>query len=218
MILVPLALIGLGVRLLLTRAFTQIEYTLPGFPPDEYGFLTQDRLHWGPYGVDYLLNDSDISYLRDLRFADGSPLFNQRELSHMHDVKVVTRGILRAWYFIIAVLLGLGLGAWRFKSLGAYREGLRGGGWLTLALAATVGLVATIGAAGSGDLFWTFFSDFHAVFFKGDSWLFLDSDTLIRLYPVKFWQDAVLCIGIIAAIGAIALIVGLRDRRRPAPA
>ena len=218
MILVPLALIGLGVRLLLTRTFTQIEYTLPGFPPDEYGFVTQDRLRWGPYGVNYLLNDSEISYLGDLKFADGSPLFNQRELSHMHDVKVVTRGALRAWYFILAAMLILGLGAWRFKWLGIYRDALRSGGWLTLALAAAVGLIATMGAAGSGDVFWTFFSDFHAIFFKGDSWLFLDSDTLIRLYPVRFWQDAVLSIGVIAAIGATALIVGLRHRRQPTPA
>ena len=59
-LLIPVFLIGLGVRLLLTPLFLQIEYNLPNFPPDEYGFTTQDRLHWGPYGINYLLNNADI--------------------------------------------------------------------------------------------------------------------------------------------------------------
>ena len=78
-LLIPLALIGLGVRILLTPLFPNIEYRLPDFPADEYGFTMQDRLHWGPYGINYLLNNADISYLGDLKFADGKPLFNERE-------------------------------------------------------------------------------------------------------------------------------------------
>jgi integral membrane protein (TIGR01906 family) len=211
--LVPLALVGLGVRLLLTPAFLQVEYRLPSFPPDEYGFTTEDRLHWGLYGVSYLVNDAGISYLGNLSFDDGSPLFNQRELSHMQDVKVVTRRVLHTWYWDLAILVALGLWAWSFKWLSAYRDGLRLGGWLTLALAGTVGVIGTIGATGSGDLFWSFFSDFHALFFTGDSWLFAFSDSLIRLYPVKFWEDAALSIAMLAALGAMGLVLGLRSRR-----
>ena len=37
-LLVPLALVGCGVRLLLTHAFLEVEYHLPNFPTDEYGF------------------------------------------------------------------------------------------------------------------------------------------------------------------------------------
>ena len=94
--------------MLLTPAFPQFEYRLPNFPPDEYGFTTADRLRWGTYGINYLLNDSDVSYLGALKFEDGSPLFSDRELSHMHDVKGVTQGFLRAWYAVLAVLLLLG--------------------------------------------------------------------------------------------------------------
>ena len=137
-LLIPVFLIGLGVRLLLTPLFLQIEYNLPNFPPDEYGFTTQDRLHWGPYGINYLLNNADISYLGDLKFDNGQPLFNERELSHMHDVKGVTQNFLRLWYFDLAILILLGLWAWRGSWLPAYRRGLRRGGWLTLILAVTV--------------------------------------------------------------------------------
>lgn len=209
-LLVPLALVGLGVRILLTPLFLQFEYRLPTFPADDYGFTTEDRLHWGAYGVNFLINDGDISYLSVLHFDDGTPLFNERELSHMQDVKRVTQGFLRVWYAGLAVLILIGLWAWRGKWLRSYELGLRRGGWLTLALALLGGLIGTLGASGSGDLFWQFFSDFHGLFFQGDSWLFSYSDTLIRLYPLRFWQDAMLYIGVIAALGAAGLSFGLR--------
>ncbi len=215
-LLIPLALIGLGVRLMLTSAYLNLEYNRPDFPPDQYGFTTQDRERWGLYGIDYLLNSADISYLGSLRFPDGRPLFNTRELSHMHDVKRVTQGFLRLWYLDLALLVVAGLWAWRRRWFAIYRRGLRWGGWLTLILAVTVGLIGTVGATGSGDVFWGFFSDFHGLFFQGQSWLFDFSDTLIRLYPIKFWEDTVLYIGLIAAIGAFACIFVPRDIH-PAP-
>lgn len=212
-LLIPLALIGLGVRALLTPAFLQFEYRLPGFPPDDYGFNTAERLHWGTFGIDYLLNGADISYLGDLKFANGAAVFNPRELSHMHDVKGVTRAALQTWYAILALLLGLAIWAWRGRWLDAFRRGLMLGGWGTLGLAVAGGGIATLGAAGSGDLFWQFFTDFHSLFFTGDTWLFAYSDTLIRLYPIKFWEDAILYIGIIAALTGAALAFGLNWRR-----
>jgi integral membrane protein (TIGR01906 family) len=207
---IPLALIGIGVRVLLTPLFPNIEYRLPDFPADDYGFTVQDRLHWGPFGINYLLNSADISYLGDLKFADGSSLFNERELSHMHDVKSVTQAFLRVWYVDLLLLVLLGLWAWRAHWLLEYKQGLRRGGWLTLGLAVAVGLVATLGTSGSGDVFWQFFSDFHGLFFRGDTWLFEYSDTLIRLYPLKFWEDAVLYIGLITALASLALAFGVR--------
>jgi integral membrane protein (TIGR01906 family) len=216
-LLVPLALIGLAVRFLLTPLFLQFEYHLPGFPPDDYGFTTADRLHWGSYGVEYLINSSDISYLGDLRFDNRTPVFNERELSHMHDVKGLVQAVLRSWYAVVGLLVLLGLWAWRGSWLGLYATGLTRGGWLTMILALTVGLIATVGASGSGDLFWQFFSDFHGLFFSGDTWLFAYSDSLIRLYPLKFWEDAILYIGVVAALGGMFLAFGLRPiskRRR----
>ncbi len=48
-ILVPFILIMTLVRLLLTPLFLQIEYRMPGFPLDPYGFTLQDRLQWSGY-------------------------------------------------------------------------------------------------------------------------------------------------------------------------
>src|SRR5580765_802779 len=110
--LVPIALIGLGLRILLTPLFLQVEYNMPYFPPDEFGFTTADRLHWAPYALNYLTNSADISYLSDLKFEDGKALYNERELSHMNDVKRVTQGALKAWYTSLVLLALLGILAW----------------------------------------------------------------------------------------------------------
>ena len=57
-ILTPLFLIGLALRILLTPIFYKVEYRMPYFPPDPYGFTTEDRLRWAPYAVNYLINDA----------------------------------------------------------------------------------------------------------------------------------------------------------------
>ena len=48
------------------------------------------------------------------------------------------------------------------------------------------------------DVFWSFFGWFHSLFFSANTWLFEYSDTLIRLFPIRFWQDTFLAA---AAIG-----------------
>ena len=211
-ILIPLAHIGLGLRLLLTTAFLQVEYNMPYFPRDEYGFTKEDRLKWAPYALKYLVNTAEISYLGDLTFDDGAPLYNERELSHMEDVKGVTKGALNVWYAILVILLALGiwsrLGGWEQE----YRHGLMRGGWLMVGLAIVIGLIVVIGIVVNPNVFWDFFTAFHKLFFVGDSWLFLYSDTLIRLFPIRFWQDAFLLAAVIALGGGVALGVGMRGK------
>jgi len=211
-ILIPIALLGLGLRALLTTVFLQIEYNMPYFPPDPYGFTKEDRLKWAPYAVDYLVNSADISYLGDLQFDDETPLYNERELSHMADVKRVTQGALNVWYISLALLVALGGWSWREGTLQVYRQGLRRGGWLMVGLAGAIGLIALIGILINPGIFYSFFVGFHSLFFEGDSWLFLYSDTLIRLFPIRFWQDAFLYAAVIALGGGFALGLGMRTK------
>jgi integral membrane protein (TIGR01906 family) len=130
----------------------------------------------------------------------------------MEDVKVVVRQLLLVWYVGLALLGMIALGAWRTGHLTDLRRGLRHGGLLTLGIGAICGMVATVGSTGSGDLFWDFFSGFHGLFFQADSWLFSYSDTLIRLYPLRFWQDSLLYIAVLTALGALALVVVFREQ------
>jgi len=204
-LLTPLFLMGLALRILLTPLFYNIEYRMPYFPPDSYGFTTEDRLHWAPYLFNYLINDADISFLGDLTFEDGSPLYNERELSHMHDVKVVVKGSLAIWNVCLLVLIASWIWSWRQNRLQAFHQGLRRGGWLTIGLAITIGLFAAVA-------FWQFFTLFHALFFEGESWVFLYSDTLIRLLPLRFFQDIFIAAGAIIIAGALGLALILKPK------
>jgi integral membrane protein (TIGR01906 family) len=175
------------VRLLLIPAFPALEYRMPGFPEDSYGFTYHERVRWAAYGIEYLLNDAGPEFLADLRFDDGSPVFNQREVSHMLDVKIVVGYTLSVFRFALLALVLLALLSWWRGWLAYFQLGLARGGWILLGLVVLLGLLAVTS-------FWQFFSAFHAIFFEGDSWLFAYSDTLIRLYPLRFWQDVVLYI------------------------
>ncbi|MFZ5855545.1 MAG: TIGR01906 family membrane protein [Chloroflexota bacterium] len=210
--LTPIVLLGIALRLLLTPLFLQVEYRMPGFPADEYGFTREDRLRWAPFAVDYLTNREDISYLADLKFDDGTPLYNERELSHMDDVKRVTRGALNVFYLALAGLALLGLWSKRPQQWAAFRQGLKRGGGIMVGIAGVIAAVVVVGMFLLPDLFWSFFSGFHALFFEGDSWLFAYSDTLIRLFPIRFWQDTFLFAALIAVAGGLGLALGIKTQ------
>ncbi|MBK9210122.1 MAG: TIGR01906 family membrane protein [Anaerolineales bacterium] len=212
-LLVPLALIGTALRILLSPIFINVEYRMPYFPADEFGFTQQDRLQWAPFALEYLVNSADISYLGDLKFDNGTPLYNERELSHMADVKNVVRGALQAWMISLVGLILIAVLAYRQKWMPDYILGLRRGGMWMIGLATALGLIAGVGIVLNPDVFWQFFTLFHQVFFTGDSWLFYYSDTLIRLFPIRFWQDAFLWAAILALGGGLALAFGIRSAK-----
>lgn len=213
--LVPIALIGTALRIMLSPIFINIEYRMPYFPADEYGFTQQDRLQWAPFALQYLVNNSDISYLGDLKFDNGNPLYNERELSHMADVKNVVRGALNAWVISLAILTLLAIFAHRGKWMPDYINGLRRGGIWMIGLAVALGLIVGVGIVADPNVFEQFFIFFHSIFFKGDSWLFEFSDTLIRLFPIRFWEDAFLWVAILALGGGVGLAFGLPNKSFP---
>jgi integral membrane protein (TIGR01906 family) len=192
--MVPLLLILTSVRLLLTPAFVRLEYRLPGFPEDRYGFTLDDRLRWAPIAVDYLLNDAGIEFLGDLRADNGERLYNPSELGHMEDVKELTGLALSVWKGLI--LLGLLLGAATAIAGGARSlwNALRRGALWTLILMVALG-------AGIALAFSFVFVGFHQLFFDPGTWTFRYSDTLIRLFPERFWRDAFTFI----ALGTLAM-------------
>lgn len=205
-ILVPVLLILTSVRLLLTPAFVQLEYRTPNFPPDPYGFSHEDRLYWSQIALDYLLNDEGISFLGDLRFDDGSQVYNDRELKHMVDVKNALQAALIVWYASIGGILLLGIWAYWGSWWQGYKHGLSRGGWITVIFIAVV-LVAVLIA------FSVFFVFFHEVFFETGTWVFRFSDTLIRLFPERFWRDTFIAIGLVSIAGGLALGLGFRGAK-----
>jgi len=198
-VIIPFFLLMTAIRVLFTPVYMQLEYRAPGFPPDSYGFTLEDRLHWSRVSLEYMLNTAGIEYLANQQLPDGSSLYNERELSHMVDVKGLVQKMLIAWWIIVAILAGLAVWAWRARWMDAYLRGLGNGGRLT------IGLIVLILAAVAIS-FRELFTGFHQIFFTGDTWLFLYSDTLIRLFPMRFWQDGFIVMGVLTLLGAGVLI------------
>ena len=210
---VPALLTVFSIRLVMTYQFFQFEYLRPDFTVDTYGFTTEDRLSYYFYAVDYLFNSEDINFLGDLRLpldkcwqpppnATDCPMYNQEALSHMVDVKVVTQTTFSLAALLTLITLGIiGIG-YRYQQYRfSIQRGLTYGSVLTISLIITIATLAVTA--------WDFFFDtFHELFFEAGTWRFAFSDTLIRLYPEKFWFDASISVGILTTIGAL-IILGL---------
>jgi integral membrane protein (TIGR01906 family) len=108
----------------------------------------------------------------------------------MVDVKVFFQKLITAWWFLLGFLLALGIGAAAGKWLPVYANGLGTGGKLTIALILSILVLVAIS-------FNQLFTVFHRLFFTGDSWLFYYSDSLIRLFPLRLWQDVFIAVGVL---------------------
>jgi integral membrane protein (TIGR01906 family) len=199
-LLTPVLLCLGAVRVVMSPLFLQVEYTRPGFPADFYGLTTEDRLRYAPFALDYLIYDQPLTALADLRFPDGTAMYNQNELLHMRDVQVVTRA---AFLFGVSGAIAAALLLfWLYRDFPDALPGtLRTGAIVTGAIIVSI-VVASIAA-------WDrFFTLFHELFFADGTWVFPYSDTLIRLFPEQFWFDAAITIGALTLIGA-AILFGL---------
>jgi integral membrane protein (TIGR01906 family) len=195
---IPIVICVLSILILLSPVFMNLEYRMPNFPVDNYGFSTEERLDFGNRTRRYLITNSTLDDLGDLKFDSGDPIYVERELEHLEDVKIVLQGVFKVFWGAIAVLVLGGVYA-RFRNWGeGYTRSVSRGGWLTAGLLGIVLFLAIVS-------FRSLFTNFHLLFFEGDSWLFLYSDTLIRLFPIRFWQDVFLVFGITTLVGGILL-------------
>lgn len=201
MVIFPVLLVLISARLVMSEVFLQFEYNRPGFPEDYYGMTREQRLHYAPFAVAYLLNGEGIDFLANLKFPDGEPLFNARELRHMQDVKTVTQ--IAFAVAVVSGLLALASAVYLYsRSRTALRKSLFQGSILTLAIVAAIIIVAILN--------WNyFFTLFHTLFFESGTWYFLYSDSLIRLFPEQFWFDAALTIGTFTVLGALVTLLAV---------
>ena len=200
-IAIPTWLALSGTQLLATEVYLRLEYGKPDFPPDPYGFSQEERFAYAAHAIRYLRNDQGIEYLAALTLPDGEPLFNQRELHHMADVKAVVQAAFAVHGVLTVLLVG---GVWYLVRAPERRPLLRRcmarAGYLTLSVILALALLAV--------LFWdTFFEGFHRLFFQDGTWRFAYTDALIRLFPERFWFDAALTLGVLYALSALTLIV-----------
>lgn len=176
------------------------EFEYGRIAPDAYGFSLEERLDLAEVTIDYLRRTAPASQtiylLEELMLPDGSgPLYNEREIGHMIDVKQLTDAIRRIWYVsavVLATVLVYLLTNEERRRVG-YRTIFHGGLATVIILLAIAGLIL---------LGWNFFFvTFHELLFPPDSWTFFYSDGLIRLFPEQFWFD----VGVIISVSTLLL-------------
>lgn len=211
--------LGMGtIRAIIAWDYPAFEYQR--IPPDTFGFTPGQRLELARGTLDYLQRPEPapevIHLLEELRLpGTDQPLYNESEISHMIDVKVVADG-MRNVATIAGLIVVIGL------AIQLIPARTRPYGWRTLMMAglATIILLALI--ALSILLFWdVFFVQFHELLFPPGTWTFAYTDSLIRLFPEQFWFDigvlitvTTLLLGILAA--SIGYVMVRRNRLSPA--
>ncbi len=195
---IPLLISAVSILILLSPLFMNLEYRRPNFPADNYGFSTEERLSFGNKTRQYLISNMDLDELRELEFAGGDPIYTERELTHLKDVKVVLLGVLQAVAGAIVVLSLIGAIANSQNWMDDFLRAVYLGGKITAGLLVAILFMTLLN-------FQSLFTNFHLIFFEGDSWLFYYSDTLIRLFPIPFWQDIFIVFGLFTLAGGIIL-------------
>ncbi len=192
---VPIVLTMGVIRLVTMPWYPAWEYNKASFPPDPLGMERAERLRMAQVSIRFLNAPRGSRLLNDLRLPDGTAAFNEREISHMDDVKKVYDQMTTLVSLILLIAVGAGWTLQRQWRMAALWGALSDGGMLTLGSLIFLGIWMAVG-------FEAFFTAFHGIFFEGDSWLFWETDTLIRLFPLQFWYDAGLLIaGIVGALG-----------------
>jgi integral membrane protein (TIGR01906 family) len=140
----------------------------------------------------------------DVTVAD-QPVLNERERSHMRDVRSVFIG-----FFVVALLALVGA----LVIAARRRGGERAASWRAVR-AGALGLVVVLVVAGVVSLvaFDALFETFHRLFFAGGSYSFDPStERLVQLFPFRFWQETAIAVGIVCI--AVALIGAAIATRR----
>jgi integral membrane protein (TIGR01906 family) len=141
--------------------------------------------------------------------VDGQTVLDERERSHMRDVRGVFDG------FGLAVLVGavvLIAGRWRSRGAPWFWRAIRGGATTLVVAVILLGAVAAVA-------FDALFEAFHEIFFAGGTFTFDPrTERLVQLFPDQFWQETSILLALALVVLGIAVRFGAGRRLRGAGA
>jgi integral membrane protein (TIGR01906 family) len=204
----PCVVVGVAVLLFLNPVWVGFDQgrsdvpALTGYAPAEVTQVTGSILSdlvFGPPTFDVAVN--------------GIPVLQERERSHMADVRTVLLGL-----GLVALLAALVIAVAGVASRGArwFWRAVRTGGRILVAGVVVVGLAFAL-------FFEQAFELFHEIFFPAGTYMFDPrSSKLVQLFPDQFWSEtsvgialAVLILGIVVVVGADRIV---RRSEGPEPA
>lgn len=132
--------------------------------------------------------------------GDRAPLFNDREISHMRDVKALVLRLYRIFdaAVLVLVLSALAMLALRLGGVRRFAASVLAGSALTAGLLLAVGGTAAVGG------FDQLFLEFHLVSFSNNFWeLDPTRDHLVQLFPQGYWLDVTVFVLVLALTAAV---------------
>ncbi|GDY13225.1 hypothetical protein LBMAG53_21030 [Planctomycetota bacterium] len=218
--LLPIALLGGLLQVMLTGWWVATIYSVPGFPGDFYGFPPDQRQAAAIRVIDWVCHRGPDTALLVARFPPGAQapertredyadgdltrLFSDRAQFHLSEVRPLMDRC--RWLGNLAVVLVAGGVAWLGLAGGRRRaaRAVLAGAWWTWGLLAGIGVLLAVA-------FNPLFEAFHRALFTGDTFILDWADTLIRCFPAQFWaMSGGLLVG--GTLGA-AVLVGVVGHR-----
>ena len=178
---------------------------------DKYALASYTGLNRNDYQqgmdtlLDYLQDKQDDIEVNVEMFGSNQSLFNQREIDHMVDVKVLANNAFHVMIICGGITMGIVIILWLNHKLylRSYKSCFIGFHLVLIGL--LIGLAMMI--VGDFNAFWT---TFHHIFFPGNDLWLLDpaTDAMIRMLPSELFMDLVIRI-LVTFIISYGLIHGL---------
>ena len=145
--------------------------------------LNSERFHENEFskiGANASVGMSVVDYVRGR--APLTERFNERESSHLADVRSLFSKIKAAYYASLALMIGAAVFLFiQGRSASILPDAFFRSGLISLALIALLFLASLS--------FGSFFAAIHKPFFAGDTWLFPADSLLIQTFPQEFFRD-----------------------------
>lgn len=178
-------------------------YAITAYDGEQATGIPTAQLLAATHGVrNYFSNgrrDLDITVMD--RTGRREPLFNEREIAHMRDVKaLVGRAyLLLDGAVLVVVLYAVASFSFRSDAMRRVAGAVLAGSLLTGALIVAFGVASLAG-------FDRLFTEFHVLSFSNDFWeLDPARDHLVQMFPLGFWFDVTMFVGLIALLAALVL-------------
>ncbi|MGE3855782.1 MAG: TIGR01906 family membrane protein [Dehalococcoidia bacterium] len=150
----------------------------------------------------------DPDSLLDIRVVttsgESQPLYNEREVIHMRDVKQLFQFFFRVHEFAFAYMAIYVAAVYLWSREQSLRRLARQAVTAGVVTAVTLGLAAMAMLVGFDELF----TGFHIISFSNDFWQ-LDpaTDRLVQMFPMGFWFDVSIGAGVLTVVegGLVAL-------------
>ncbi|WP_457623296.1 TIGR01906 family membrane protein [Persephonella sp.] len=191
-------IIGVSTRIVFAEWFINYEYSKKDFPKDRWKMPDEVRIELAKIGLYAVLSDEGLERFKEAKLPNGNKAFKEKEIKHIEDVNnfldiffPLTFISLAVWFFFYLILKDQ-----RWKLL--FYSGM-----FTVAFIVVGGILIYFNYNFA-------FTVFHDFVFGEDTWRFRQKDTLLRIYPMKFWFDGTFfVIGFSLLFSSVLISTGL---------